>query len=71
MKDTGAANDMLQRLAEDTSFGVSGADLRASTDASRFVGRAPEQVDEFLAGVIRPILAASAGSSVAAAQVRV
>ena len=71
MKDTGAANDMLQRLAEDTSFGVSGADLRASTDASRFVGRAPQQVDEFLAEIIRPILAASAGSSVAAAQVRV
>ncbi|HVT38123.1 MAG TPA: adenylosuccinate lyase [Gemmatimonadaceae bacterium] len=56
MKDEGARNDMLERLARDASFPVSGADLRASTDPLRFVGRAPEQVDEFLADVVGPIL---------------
>jgi adenylosuccinate lyase len=59
MKDDGSRNDMLERLARDTSFPVSGVDLRASTDPLRFVGRAPEQVDEFLAGVVQPILDAA------------
>ena len=57
MKDEGKPNDMLERLATDKAFLVPTADLRAVTDPSRFVGRAPAQVDEFLAEVIGPILA--------------
>jgi adenylosuccinate lyase len=57
VKDTGAANDMLERLAGDATFGVSVDDLRATLDPMRFVGRAPQQVDEFLAEVIEPLLA--------------
>jgi adenylosuccinate lyase len=32
-------------------------DLSAALDASRFVGRAPQQVDDFLDDVVDPILA--------------
>src|ERR1019366_3154025 len=56
MKDEGAKNDMLDRLAGDATFGVPVNDLRAAADAARFTGRAAQQVDEFLAEVVQPIL---------------
>ncbi|NBW66715.1 adenylosuccinate lyase, partial [bacterium] len=59
MKDDGARNDMLARLAADPEFGVPMGNLEATLDAHHFVGRAPEQVDDFLAEVIAPILATS------------
>lgn len=60
MKDEGVPNSMLERLAADPVFAVPIEDLRAAADPHRFVGRAPQQVDEFLAEVVRPILAAAA-----------
>jgi len=56
VKHEGKANDMLQRLAADKSFNVSMDDLRDVLDPTRYVGRAPEQVEEFLKEVISPIL---------------
>ncbi|MGZ8470064.1 MAG: adenylosuccinate lyase, partial [Gemmatirosa sp.] len=71
LKDGGAArNDLLERLAGDTEFtalGLSVEDLHAATDPARFVGRAPRQVDEFLAEVVEPLLAAN-GAAVQAAR---
>ncbi len=49
-------NDMLERLAADPSFGMPLEDLHAVADPSRFVGRAPQQVDEFLDEVVAPWL---------------
>jgi adenylosuccinate lyase len=57
MKDGGQHNDLLERLGADRSFGVSASELRDVVDPREFVGRAPEQVDEFLTHVIDPILA--------------
>jgi adenylosuccinate lyase len=59
MKDGAERNDMLDRLAGDEEFGVPVSDLESALDALRFVGRAPEQVDEFLAEVVGPALAAT------------
>lgn len=59
MKDEGARNDLLARLAADKEFGVPMDDIASAADASRFVGRAPAQVDEFLAEVVDNILSAS------------
>ena len=55
VKQEGRPNDLLERLATDEAFQQ--IDLQTLTDPSRFVGRAPQQVDEFLAEVIDPILA--------------
>ncbi len=71
MKDGGAPNDMLQRLAKDKGFGVPIGDLQSATDASRFVGRAPEQVDDFLAEVIQPILDSAGDDVIGREEVRV
>ncbi len=57
MKERGGENDLLFRIAADASFGLTPAEIQAASDPARFVGRAPEQVDEFLEKEIDPILA--------------
>ena len=71
MKDEGKANDMLVRLAADPAFVVPLDDVRAVTDPSHFIGRAPQQVDEFLAEVVQPILSAPDRVHAPTEQVRV
>jgi adenylosuccinate lyase len=71
MKDEGASNDMLERLAADPAFGIPLADLQAAADPHRFVGRAPRQVDEFLAEALEPALAGVPAESGALEEVRV
>jgi adenylosuccinate lyase len=65
VKDEGTSNDMLERLAADPAFGVPLEDLRAAADPRRFVGRAPEQVDDFLREALEPALSGtSAGAEI-------
>jgi adenylosuccinate lyase len=71
MKDEGKANDMLVRLAADPAFVVPLDDVRAVTDPSHFIGRAPQQVDEFLTEVVQPILSAPDRVHAPTEQVRV
>ncbi len=58
VKAEGGENDLLDRLKGDEAFAQ--VDIDAELDPSRFVGRAPEQVDEFLAEHVRPVLKANA-----------
>jgi adenylosuccinate lyase len=71
VKHEGTANDMLERLSADKKFKVSMDDMKAVMDPMRFIGRAPQQVDEFLAEVIDPILAGSRDAAAAKEEVRV
>ena len=71
MKHDGMPNDLLERLAKDPACGVPIADLRAATDPLRFVGRAPQQVDEFLAEVVQPLLDATDAPVLPPEEVRV
>jgi adenylosuccinate lyase len=68
INDRGARNDLLDRLAADRAFAA--VDLQTMLVPERFVGRAPEQVDEFLRDVVEPIRRRY-GTSNAAAEVRV
>jgi len=62
LKDGASRNDMLDRLATDSSFPLSAEDLRrVPLDPHRFVGRAAEQVDEFLRDVVEPLLTSDDG----------
>ena len=56
MKEEGADCDLLTRLAADPAFGMTREQLDAVLDPSLYIGRCPEQVDEFLADCIQPIL---------------
>lgn len=71
MKEGAERNDMLERLAADPGAGLSAADLQAATDPTRYVGRAPRQVDDFLREVVDPILAAAPASAPDAEEPRV
>jgi adenylosuccinate lyase len=53
VKEQGGANDLLERLAGDAMF--AGIDLSDALDPAKFVGRAPQQVDEFIGEVVEPI----------------
>ena len=59
MKDGAPSNDLLERLANDSSLGVGRDRLALAADPARYIGRAPQQVDEFLSEVIEPMLAGS------------
>ena len=56
VKEKGLDNNLLELIAADPAFGLSLEELKQTMDPSKYVGRAPQQVDEFLNEVIRPIL---------------
>ena len=62
VKDGAPRNDMLDRLAADPDFAVPMDDLLSTLDARRFIGRASEQVSEFLHDVVEPLLEKPSGN---------
>jgi adenylosuccinate lyase len=61
VKDHGKDNDLIARIKADAYFAPIHGKLAELLDPSTFVGRAPQQVDRFLADEIRPALAKYAG----------
>ena len=56
VKENGRENNLLELIAADPAFGLSLEDLKKTMEPSRYVGRAPEQVEAFLSQVAGPIL---------------
>ena len=48
IKEEGGENDLLQRIADDPAFGVTLEELESILEPEKYVGRAPEQVVEFI-----------------------
>lgn len=71
VKAEGGENDLLDRLAADPEIGMTAAEIDAILDLKQFVGRAPEQVVEFIADEIDPILARHASAATVKSDVRV
>ena len=57
VKEEGGKNDLIERIAADASFGLTMEELSEIMHPALFVGRAPEQVTEFLEHDIDPLLA--------------
>lgn len=57
VKQHGRPNDLMDRIAADAAFGVTRAELDDDLRPELYVGRAPQQVDEFLAEWVAPVLA--------------
>lgn len=55
VKELGQEHDLMQRLQGDDAFAR--VNLSEALDARKYIGRAPEQVDEFISEVIDPIRA--------------
>ena len=53
VKMEGKANDLLDRLRTDRAF--AGVDLGSVIDPARYIGRAPQQVEEFVRTVVEPV----------------
>ena len=53
VKFEGKGNDLLERLSRDPAFGR--VDIKGLLNPRQFVGRAPEQVDEFVREFVTPI----------------
>ena len=56
VKEQGGENDLLARIANDPLFGTTLEELKALMHPANFVGRAPQQTEEFITEHIRPIL---------------
>jgi len=52
----GEENDLLARVAEDPAFAAVKEQLTALVAPARFIGRAPQQVEEYLTTVVHPLL---------------
>ncbi len=58
VKVEGEKNDLVQRIAADEVFGLSESEINSILDGKNFIGRCPEQVDEFVDEFIAPVLEA-------------
>jgi len=56
VKDFGRANDLLERIAGDSAFGLSKAEIQGLFDPALYTGRSAAQVDEFIAEKITPVI---------------
>ena len=56
VKVEGKDNNLLELIAADPAFNLTLEELQKTMDPSKYVGRAPLQVDNFLNKVIRPML---------------
>ncbi len=53
VKEKGLQNDLIDRLSNDPGF--QNVDINQALDGKRYIGRSPEQVDQFIAETISPI----------------
>lgn len=53
VKQQGLPNDLISRLQQDDGF--MGIDLAGALDAKKYIGRAPQQIDAFIAEQIEPV----------------
>ena len=56
VKERGLDNNLLELIAADDAFPMTLEELQKTMDPSKYVGRAPSQVKEFVEGVVAPIL---------------
>lgn len=56
VKEEGGDNDLLDRLAGDPAIGMTRDEIDGVLDLREFVGRAPEQVVEFMEAEVDPVL---------------
>ena len=56
VKEEGKENNLLELIAADPAFHLTLEELEGSMEPSRYVGRAPIQVEKFLAQAVQPVL---------------
>jgi len=64
VKLEGGANDLIDRIAADELFPLTKEEIESHLDPSKYTGRSVSQVEEFLSGVISPILERYSGDEI-------
>ena len=59
VKEEGGENDLVDRIAADPMFGITKEEIIATLNPEHFTGRSEEQVEEFIAEYIQPVLDAN------------
>ena len=59
VKQEGKDNNLLELIAADPEFNLTLEELQATMEPAKYVGRAPIQVEKFLANVVQPVLDAN------------
>ena len=59
VKGEGLDNDLIKRIIEDGTFGLTKEEILSIIDPTKFVGRAPSQVVEFIEEYVTPIIEAN------------
>lgn len=59
VKEKGLDNNLLELIAADPAFNLSLDELKKTMDPSKYVGRAPVQVESYLKNVVSPMLEAN------------
>ena len=59
VKMEGKPNDLLERIENDETFGLTMEELNAIMVPSNFVGRAPQQTEEFVMNYVMPVIEAN------------
>jgi len=62
VKDKGLPNNLIDLIAEDPLFGMSREELTVHLEPERYIGRCPEQVEDFLRRDVAPVLEKYANS---------
>ena len=56
VKEEGKQNDLMKRICADSAFGLTMEEADALLEPSLYVGRAPQQVEEFIGEIVKPVL---------------
>ena len=56
VKEEGKENDLIERICADSSFMLTREEVDAILKPENFIGRSVEQVEEYIAGCIQPVL---------------
>ena len=71
VKEEGKPNDLIERIEKDPMFNVSKEALEEALRPENYVGRAPEQTEEYLRDVVQPVLDANPDALGAKAEINV
>jgi len=59
VKSEGLNNDLIERIAQDSAFGLDISELNEVLNPRNYIGRSPEQVEEFIRDYVQPVLEAN------------
>ena len=54
-----ASKESIERIAKEPMFGMSLEDLQKVLDPKKYVGRAPQQTEEYINEVVKPVIEAN------------